>query len=280
MRLQVRGLRSGIIALSILMLSGLLPDSPLGRSARASSSAAASAEGVLWRGGFATGDLSEWTSVHAGRVSGVTVQVIEGRQTGVIEVRPGDHWQHPSTERSELVLTGLGEAGSGDRRGYAWSSRIGAESVTSPGGWQLLTQWHQSAHTCPPNLAIEILPGNPRRASLSVRGGRIDLTSCSTTSVRQIDLGVLGDQWESWGVEVVWHAAAGSVRVVRNGQVAAALDSIPTLYEGQRVYLKQGLYRSAMTHTSRMWLRDSRIGDSLAALTPRRTPLGPWRRSG
>jgi len=211
-----------------------------------------------WRGDFATGDLSQWHRVQAVRRSSVELVRYAGRMAARFRIAPGDNPLPDSPgERAELEAsldaTGARE---GAVQWYAWSTLFPTDFDPSPGtGWNIFLQFHDSENDgCPPNLVLQVTTRtSPPRIKLRARGG--DLHGCepeadATFPLAPLELG----RWYDFVLEVRWSSGRdGFVRLWLDGRRVVDTAHSPTLYDGQRAYLKQGFYREPSLLTSELY---------------------------
>jgi hypothetical protein len=123
------------------------------------------ADSTMDRGGFETGDLSQWherqclddrISVGTGRPAAV-----EGRYRARLEVRDGDEEPQTGSERCELVGPSLPLEG---ERWFRQAIYI-PSAADPPDSWQIMSQWYSNYGGSPP-LALFHDMGLPMRWSL------------------------------------------------------------------------------------------------------------------
>lgn len=221
---------------------------------------------VLWRGDFATGDLSQWTKRQT--VDAATrLRVVRGGEIGAAwalqaTVRHGDDPIGASGHRSELVYLG-DDVGEGDTRVYRWQVRW-PEDYASVERWQIFTQWHHSG----PN-------GSPPVALL-VRGEEVRLVLAGAQVLWSGPLERI--RWHDVVLEVVWSSdpSQGRLTLWYDGVRVLADAAAQTLFPGQGVYLKQGLYRAAAIRPEQsVYQRGMTIGRTLADVWPERPDAPP-----
>jgi hypothetical protein len=150
---------------------------------------------ITWRGGFETGNLSEWDKANAlpGRVTVVTDPVREGVYAGRFEVRPGDNplpWCECG-ERAEVVKHTRVEL-PGTVSWWAWSAYFPAEFAVRPGGRIVFSQWHDygSGHPVPVVIRVESV-GGVERFAIRVMGGRIATPVIREWALQRVERGRL-----------------------------------------------------------------------------------------
>lgn len=233
--------RSGIAAVtSVLLLVGLL-----------ASSASAEGGGVIWRGDFETGDLSQWSKtqmVSPDRLQIVSDPVRQGRYALKTTVRSGDDPIGASGNRNELVIAGIDRTGS--ERVYRWNTLF-PEDFQSADTWHLFTQWHHDGSDGSPPVEFFVWG-----ETIFLRVDGEDVWSTPLERGR----------WLEFVFKVKW-ARNGWVELYYNGELALPRTSASTLYEGQGVYLKQGLYRDASVNQTQVVYHDGMtVADSMEAL--------------
>lgn len=240
-----------------------------------------------WVGDARTGDLSQWSAVHAARPEAVRVVDAPTRNgyDKAIEfsVQQGDFTFGSETEnRAEVVAQApLTQATEGTEQWYAWSMLIEEAPDLQPDEWLLLTQWHQDSEACPPNVGLYVVPGEDGpRLRLSVRGGDLDVADCQPGNREAYDLGpLLIGTWQDLRLRVVWSADpdVGQFTVHRDGEQVLEAVSVANLYDGQGVYLKQGIYRSASDDDFSMHITGTVRGSSPASVQLRGCAAArPW----
>lgn len=213
-------------------------------------STAASAK-VVWRGNFESGDISQWNKaqkVSANRLEVVTDPVAEGFFALKTTVRKGDDPINASGHRNELVSWGHDKKGS--ERFYRWQT-MWPEDYESPDTWQLFTQWHHDGKDGSPPVEFY------------TRGEEIILRVSGDELWRApLERG----RWHDFVFHVKWDRS-GFVELFHNGVQVLEKTTAPTLYAGQGVYLKQGLYRDAsISQTQTIYHDGMVIGTTLAAV--------------
>lgn len=206
---------------------------------------------VLWRGDFETGDLSQWSKtqmVSPDRLQVVNNPVLQGRYALKTTVRPGDDPIGASGNRNELVITGIDKSGS--ERVYRWHTLFPAD-FESADTWQLFTQWHHDGSDGSPPVEFFVWG-----ESIILRVDGEDLWSAPLERGR----------WQEFVFRVKW-ARNGWVELHHNGDLALERTSASTLYQGQGVYLKQGLYRDAeVAHTQVVYHDTMTVAEELEDL--------------
>ncbi len=200
---------------------------------------------VLWKGDYETGDISQWT--RAQEIAPDRLQVVEsprhqGRYALRAEVRQGDNPIGASGNRNELVY--MSNETEGDERFYGWSTLWPNDYPLTP-TWQSSTQWHHSGSDGAPPVrfilgcsAADCGVGLPDTLFFIVTGHNVWTT-------QPLQLGV----WHNFVLHIKWSSdpSVGFVELWLDGKQVVAKTNLATLYAGQTVYLKQGLYRDAAT---------------------------------
>lgn len=244
------------------------PPPPASRPPAASSAAEGEPEQV-WS--YADGTLSQWSEVQVARPEQARVvdePVRRGYEnSAAFTAGPGDHtFGVTSTIRGEVRST-VEEAGSpteGDVQWYSWSTFF-PEDFEWDGENEFLiyTQWHQEANNGSPNLDLWVTDGDQPELRMSVRGGLLGEDVSQYTAV--YDLGPLvRGEWLDHTVRIKWSSDPdeGNTKVWINGE--RKVNAVAAnLYEGQSVYLKQGIYAANNTtreHT--VYFSEALRGDS------------------
>lgn len=186
---------------------------------------------VIWKGDFETGDLSQWTrkqAVAEDRLTVVSDPVAQGKFALRAKVVPGDDPINASGNRNEVLRSNLD--GEGDERFYKWST-MWPDDYQTADTWQLFTQFHH-----------EGLNGSPP-VEMFVRGESVVLrVSGEDMWTTQLERGA----WHDFVLHARWSADAqkGFVELWYDGAKVLKKTAAQTLPPGDKVYLKQGLYRS------------------------------------
>jgi MYXO-CTERM domain-containing protein len=188
--------------------------------------------GIVWKGDFETGNLSQYSStqrVSADRLQLVQSPVHQGRYALKATVRQGDDPINASGNRNELVYQGREKEGS--EYYYRWQVLF-PQDYPSARTWQVFTQWHHSG--CCGSPPVEFF----------VYGEEIRLTLTNSVTPWKVKLerGV----WQDFIFHVKWSPdpAVGFVELWHNGQRVLSRYVHATMYPGDSIYLKLGLYRS------------------------------------
>jgi hypothetical protein len=214
-----------------------------------------------WIGSFSSTRLSGWAQrqVVPGGLRIVRGPGTGARRVGLFTVRPGDS-PAPAGERAEVAAS---PASTGGRESadvwYAWSTYFPGDLHPVPSDtWNVFTQWHGNGPDhCSPNVALQVnTRPSPARIRLAVRGGSLESGSCTPPVVRTWDPVVLElKRWHDFALHVRWSSdpGRGFVELAVDGAVVVPRTTLPTLYTGQGVYLKQGFYRRPSPETSRIY---------------------------
>lgn len=218
-----------------------------------------------WRGDFETGNHSQWRAVQAKAPNRITIQskvVREGRYASRVEVRRGDNnvaGSGSGGERSELFIgTSTTGAVEGREQYWAWSTYFPPDFDAPVGLWNAFTQFHHSGTTGQVNVQFAV---DRQKIELRVLGGNI-----SSPSRRELVLAHLTKgRWYDFVFHVKWSSTrAGFVEVWVNGLRVVKKSSMPTLYTGQAIYLKQGYYRRSHGETTVIYHDGMRRGSRLS----------------
>jgi MYXO-CTERM domain-containing protein len=187
--------------------------------------------GVVWRGDFETGDISQYRRaqwVSADRLQVVESPVFQGRYALRATVKQGDDPINSSCNRNELVYQGYEAEGS--EYYYRWQVLF-PQDYPSVKTWQVFTQWHHDG--CCGSPPVEFF----------VYGEEIRFTL--TDSVTPWKTALVRGQWQDFILHVKWSPdpAVGFVELWHNGQRVLSRYAHATMYPGDGIYLKLGLYR-------------------------------------
>ncbi len=222
------------------------------RACAASTSPPPISGGVVWRGDFETGNLSQFSRaqmVSADRLQIVSSPVRQGSYAVKVTVRQGDDPIDSSGNRNELVRLTYEPAGS--EYYYRWSTMF-APDFPSPPTWQLFAQWHHTGSSGSPPVEF------------SVNAGQIILY-CSRTPVWSAPL--VRGAWQDFIFHARWSPDpnVGFVELYHNGQLVLPRRYCATQFSGQTNYLKTGLYRSSsITQTGVLYHDGWIMGRTLA----------------
>jgi hypothetical protein len=200
---------------------------------------AAAHASVVWRGDFETGNTSQWTKeerVNSNRLVVETDRVHQGTYALRAEVDQGDKPIQASGNRNELVYVGEEvnpAAAEGKELYYSWSTLFN-EDYPSANTWQVFTQWHHTGLNGSPPVEFYVLGEQMR---MRVGGSTAqDLWSAPLNR----------GQWNDFVLHVKWSSDpnVGFVELYHNGQLVVPHTPRATMFRGDGVYMKQGLYRS------------------------------------
>jgi len=218
---------------------------------------------ISWRGNFETGSFSQWgLGVQAlqGPATVVSTRARDGRYSARFEVRPNPNPDAPQGERSE-ALTQTGER-AGAESWWAWSTYFGQDFRPTNGTiWNIFTDWHHTGPSGQANVHFEVNTlTSPWTIEMRTFGGQQDQN--------QRIFSLLNFKRDAW-VDFIFHVRwapdnTGFVEAWVNGKRVLPLTHTPTIYEGQGVYLKQGLYRARSSVTSVVYHDGMRRGSSFA----------------
>ena len=188
--------------------------------------------GVVWRGDFETGDVTQYSGsqrVSADRLQVVSTPSFGGRYALKATVRQGDDPINASGNRNELVY--LGKEREGSEYYYRWQVYFPTD-YPSVNTWQVFTQWHHEG--CCGSPPVEFF----------VKGEEMRLTL--TDSVTPWKAKLVRGAWQDFIFHVKWSSdnSTGFVELWHNGQLVLSKYKHATMYPGDGVYLKLGLYRA------------------------------------
>ena len=222
------------------------------RACAASSSSPPPSGGVVWRGDFETGDLTQFSRaqmVSPDRLQVVSWPVRQGSYALKVTVRQGDNPISASGNRNELAR--LTNEPTGSEYYYRWSTMF-APDFPAPATWQLFTQWHHSgSYGSPP-------------VEFAVNNGRIILY-CSQREVWTTPL--VRGAWQDFIFHARWSPdpSVGFVELYHNGQLVLPRRYCATQFPGMTNYLKMGLYRNSTISQTGVLYHDGMVmGRTLA----------------
>jgi len=234
---------------------------------------------IEWRGGFETGDLSQWTLApqekDPSRIVVVEDPHREGRYAVRVTVTPDDRdvAGSGSGQRAELAITQVTTDGfEGREQWWAWSTMFAPDFTSRVNkDWNVFTQFHNTGTTGQANM------------HWSADGGVIRFRACNgdvaapRCRIWTIDRNRQNGRWYDFVFHVRWSSAyaAGLVEVWENGRKVVPLTHLRTLYPGQGVYLKQGYYRVGQDSTAVLYHDGMRRASSYAAVV-KDFPSGEW----
>jgi Polysaccharide lyase len=205
---------------------------------------------ATWHGATAFDRWAGWTKHEIVR-GGASAVRADGVDATAYTVRPGDV-PGKNGERSEVAAS-VRDTGALPGRAvhYRWATFFPADFRPVPDStWTIFTQLHESAPDgCHPNLALQVdTQHGDEQLRLTARGGRLDARTCEPASTETWDFAVLRrEHWYRFDLFVGWSASArdGFVELAVDGRTVVPRTPQATLYRGQSVYFKQGLYRQA-----------------------------------
>lgn len=205
---------------------------------------------------YESGNFRQWAGVNAlrGRATVVRSPRHQGNYAARFIVRPGDNpLPGASGERAEAYA--WTRESEGKESWWKWSTYFPTGFRPNTGSaWNVFTQWHQTAHTCPSPVAFEVNAyGSPWKLRLHVDGGSINLSTCQPASERTWNFAALRrNKWYTFVFHVRWSAkrSVGFVQLWVNGNIKIRKTYVPTLYAGQGVNVRQGFYRGKSSKTT------------------------------
>ncbi|SRR6266852_875193 len=220
-----------------------------------------------WVVDYETGDLTQWSEVHAGGTWGnssvkvVTSPVRYGKYAVKFTVNAGGAGD---AQRAEVSATQQQTGGyAGEEWYYSWSILVPSvpNGTTGWAEWTLITQWMDLLYQCSPPLQIDIRPGTPPHFIL----GSVLLDNkngCKPLGpTQEWDLGPLQyDQWNDFTIRIKWSndPSVGFVEMWRNGVRVVPLTHVRTLDTSGGVYMEQDLYRPTYSGTNVIYFDDTR----------------------
>ena len=224
---------------------------------------------VYWSADYETGNLGQWSQVHAGGAWGdssvkvVTSPVRHGKYAAKFTVNASGG----APQRAEVSANQRQTGGyPGEEWYYSWSTLIPSvpNATTGWAEWTVITQWMDLLHQCSPPLQVDILPGTPPHFVLTSKL-RDDKNRCNPLGPTQKwDLGPLQyDQWNDFTIHIKWSEdpSVGFVEMWRNWVEVVPLTHIRTLDTGGGVYMEQDIYRPDFSGTNVIYFDDIRRHD-------------------
>jgi hypothetical protein len=215
---------------------------------------------VYWSADYETGDLSQWSQVHAGGAWGnssvkvVTSPVRHGKYAAKFTLNAGKRAEVSANQRQTGGYPG-------EEWYYSWSTLIPSvpNAATGWAEWTLITQWMDLLYQCSPPLQVHIRPGTPPHFILSSR--TLDnKNDCKPLGpAQEWDLGPLQyDQWNDFTIHIKWSEdpSVGFVEMWRNRVEVVPLTHIRTLDTGGGVYMEQDVYRPDFSGTNVIYFDD------------------------
>ncbi|MGY2084334.1 heparin lyase I family protein [Blastococcus sp. SYSU DS0539] len=209
-----------------------------------------------------------WPEIHALRpdqYGTTTANPYPGSErTAFFTVKPGDTgWNGThGTLRSEVrdSIADSGDVQPGDEQWWAWSTFFPADfDWDERGQFLIYTQWHQTVNSGNPN--VHFWSDVDEHLMVDVRGGTGGRVAGDAQYVRTFDLGTIAKgSWNDHTVRFVWSPdpEKGLIEVWHQGEQVLS-ERVANLYEGQSVYIKQGIYSAAGTHRTH-YLQHAPIG--------------------
>ncbi|MGY1847452.1 heparin lyase I family protein [Blastococcus sp. SYSU DS1021] len=209
-----------------------------------------------------------WPEIHALRsdqYGTTTANPYPGSErTAFFTVQRGDTgWNGThGTLRSEVrdSIAASGDVRPGDEQWWAWSTFFPADfDWDERGQFLIYTQWHQTVNSGNPN--VHFWSDVNENLMVDVRGGTGGRTAGDAQYVRTFNLGTIDKgAWNDHTVRFIWSPdpAKGLIEVWHQGEKVLS-ERVANLYEGQSVYIKQGIYSAAGTYRTH-YLQHSPIG--------------------
>ncbi len=218
--------------------------------------------GVTWRGDYESQSFGQWDckvqEKTSGRATIVSSPVRQGRYAARYEVRPGDNNVAGSGSGERTEAFSCRSFGEGEEQWWAWSTMFAPDFSASDSTWNVITQWHNSG-TSGGTLGFVVKGDELRFQSFGGNPSSPTYRSCK-----------IADKANGTWYDIVFHvkwssnASIGFVEVWVNGTKVVNLTNVPTLYNGQTVYLKQGYYRTAQPNVAVLYHDGMRQGTSYA----------------
>jgi hypothetical protein len=234
---------------------------------------------LFWHGGFETGDLAQWTKSpqekEPGRITVVSEPSREGLHALRAAILPGDSdvFGSGTGERAEVVLGRRETQGyAGREQWWAWSIRFAHDFRSRrDSDWNYFTQFHNTGLTGQANVHLS---ANGDRMTFGVCNGTPTDPRCRLWT---IDRDRENGRWYDFVLHVRWASSAkrGFVELWENSAEVVPFTRIATLYPGQGVYLKQGIYRTAQANPATIYIDGTRGGSSYGAVVAG-FPDGTW----
>jgi hypothetical protein len=196
----------------------------------------------LFRDDFETGDLAKWGSCQGAGINGDCASATAADGMGVVEdPERGLVAQFSVADGKEAEMGGERSevrddnnpgtlVKEGDERWYAWSMKFPADLPEPDGGWNILMQWHQSADSGSPPLALDISQG-----SLDIGGDGADAPRQTIGPIRR-------GEWVDYVLHVGFSQTDGFVEAWENGVQTVPRTTRQTMAD-EASYLKMGIYR-------------------------------------
>lgn len=214
----------------------------------------------LFSDDFEGGDLGKWGTCQGAGVNGECAGLTPSDGMGVgqdpergmvaqFKITDGEEAEMGG-ERSEVRDSGPGTSvQEGDERWYSWSMKFPEDLPEPDGGYYIVVQWHQSADSGSPPLALDITNGN-----LEIGGDGVDAPPQAIGPIRR-------GEWVDYVMNVGFSQNDGFVEAWENGVQTVQRTSRPTMTDDEN-YLKMGIYRDPdATGDAEVWFDDFRIFD-------------------
>lgn len=212
---------------------------------------------ILVDAGFESGSLSGWKVQRyaADRIQVIMRPVAEGSYAAKFTIRDGDTDPVGGVgQRAELYR------GTGETEGVEswWGTSIYFPSDYSPStaGWNMVTQWHNTGSGKQPNVSYST-PATSTNFVLRLCNG-----SGSAPTRTSYVLGKRTPGWHRVVLHVLWSSTDGFVEAWYDGTPSLPLTRTRTLYAGESVYLKEGLYRAKASWSTWIAIDDTARGES------------------
>jgi Polysaccharide lyase len=204
-----------------------------------------SSGGVLFRGDFETGDLSQWGPVQAEASDRVTVgadgpEPLEGRFHGRFEVRPGDTGGEAGGNRAEVTPPKeVPRFEEGDERWIRDSVYVPRQTLDTP--WRQVVQYSANGEGSPA-VALFLDTDGESRPRLELRHG-------DSSTKDWVGPTLAFDRWYEISVHLNYSSdpSAGFVEVYLDGKKQTLTNGQTRRYratmEHGEAYLKVGIYR-------------------------------------
>jgi len=221
---------------------------------------------IKWKGDFETGNLSQWSALQ--RVANDRLLVVsdparQGKYAVKVTVKKGDDPISASGNRNELVY--FSDEAPNSEYFYKWSTMFDA-SFPKSNDWQLFAQWHHDGCCGSPPLEFSV-----RGEKLSLRvGGDGGRTVWSAPLQRA--------KWNDFVLHVRWSAdpKVGFIELYYQGQLVVKKTYVSTQYEGDKNYMKLGLYRNESIAPTGIAYHDGMVmATSLSDVLPPPPPPAP-----
>jgi uncharacterized protein (TIGR03382 family) len=221
---------------------------------------------TVWKGDFETGNLSQWSraqSVAADRLQVVSDVVREGSKALKVTVRKGDNPIAASGNRNEVLY--LTQEPPGSEYYYKWSTLF-PEDYPSANTWQLFAQWHQDGCCGSPPLEFYVV-GEEMFLRVGGSNGKVVWRGP-----------LVRGSWNDFVLRVKWSSnpKEGFVEMYKDGELAVPKTMAATQFNGERNYLKLGLYRdNSISQVGVVYHDGFTMGTTLEDVMPPAAPEAP-----